>query len=55
MTEAQVTSVTTALTTATQSVLGDFIQLLPAIAIIVGAVFVIKFVSYWMKKIPKSK
>lgn len=55
MTSEQATSVTTALTTASQSILGDFIQILPAVAIIVGALFVIKFVSSWLKRMKNGK
>ena len=55
MTSEQVTAVTTGLTTASQSILGDFISILPAVAVIIGALFVIKFVSYWLKKMKSAK
>ena len=55
MTSDQATQVTTALKTASSSILGDFITILPAVAVIIGALFVIKFVSYWLKKMKSAK
>lgn len=55
MTSQQVADISTALTTTTQSVLTDFISVLPAIGIIIGVAFIIGFVVYWLKKLRKVR
>lgn len=55
MTEAQATSISTALTTAGQTVMADFISVLPAVASIIAVAFVIGFVTYWLKKLRRVK
>ena len=55
MTSAQVTAINTALETTGGNVLEYFISVLPAIGTIIGIVFVISFVVYWLKKLRKVK
>ena len=55
MSSEQVTAVTTNLQTAGQSILGDFISILPAVATIIGVLFVMSFVTYWLKKLRKAR
>lgn len=55
MTSDQVSAINTAMTTTTQSVLTDFISVLPSIGIIIGVAFAIGFVTYWLKKLRKVK
>lgn len=55
MTSAQAESVSTALSTTGQTVLTDFISVLPAIGTIIGIAFVIGFVVYWLKKLRKVR
>lgn len=45
LTEAQMTSVSTALTSTANTILDTFIGLLPIIALIVGVIFAIKFIK----------
>ena len=55
MTTEQTTAISTALTTTTQSVLTDFIAILPSVGIIIGTAFVIGFVVYWLKRLRKVR
>lgn len=53
--EAQMTSVETALTNSANTVLDTFIGLLPIIALIVGVIFGINFVSGKFRKLEKRR
>lgn len=55
MTEAQITSVTTALTSAANTILSDFISLLPVFAAIVGVIFAIKFIKARFGKLERVR
>lgn len=55
MTEAQVTSLTTALTTAGNSVLANFVSIIPAVAAIVAIAFVIYFVTKQLNKLKRGR
>ena len=55
MTESQVTQISSSLQTAGQTILGDFISVLPAVASIIAILFVITFVTYWLKKLRKAR
>jgi len=55
MTSEQVTAVNSAMSTTTQAVLTDFISVLPTIGIIIGAAFVIGFITYWLKRLRKVR
>lgn len=54
-TETQMTAVEGALTTSANTVLDTFIGLLPIIALIVGVIFGINFVSGKFKKLEKKR
>jgi hypothetical protein len=49
----QITSVTTALQTAIDNVLGIFVQLLPIVAVIAGITFGMRFIMARFRKIGK--
>lgn len=51
MTEAQITSVSTALTSAINGVINTFVDLLPVIALTTGAIFAIKFIKSRFRKV----
>ena len=51
MTEQQITEASTALTGAVNGVVDTFIDMLPIIALTVGAVFAIKFIKSRFKKV----
>lgn len=55
LTEAQMTSVSTALTNAANTILDTFIGLLPIIALIVGVLFAIKFIKGRFNELKRSK
>lgn len=55
MTSEQVSTINTSLTSAGQTVLTDFISVLPAVASIIAILFVITFVNYYLKKLRKAK
>lgn len=55
MTETQITSISTALTGAVNSVLSTFIDLLPIIALVVGVTFGIKFVMRQFNTIKNTR
>ena len=55
MTSDQATQINSALQTTGQTILGDFITVLPAIGTIIGIAFVIFIVSYWLKKLRRAK
>lgn len=55
MTENQITSVSTALTTTANGVLDTFISLLPVIAVTTGIIFAIRFVKGRFRKVEKIK
>lgn len=54
MTEAQITSVSTALTGAVDSILSTFVSLLPVIAVTTGAIFAIRFIKGRFRKVEKQ-
>lgn len=53
MTEAQITSVSTALTSTVNGVVGTFVELLPIIALTTGAVFAIRFIKGRFRKVER--
>ena len=55
MTSQQAADISSALTTTGQTVLTDFISVLPAIGAIIAIAFVIGFVCYWLKKLRRTK
>ena len=55
LTEAQMTSVSTALTNTANTVLDTFIGLLPIIALIVGVMFAIKFIKGRFRELKNQK
>lgn len=55
LTEAQMTSVSTALTTTANTILDTFIGLLPIIALIVGVLFAIRFIKGRFSELKRSK
>ena len=55
MTEAQITEASTALTTAVNGVVDTFIDMLPVIALTVGAVFAINFIKGRFRKVERIR
>lgn len=55
MTSEQVTAINGALTSTTETIMSDFISVLPSIGIIIGVSFAIGFVVYWLKKLRKVR
>lgn len=55
MTAEQITSVSTALTSAINGVVSTFVELLPVIALTTGAIFAIRFVKSRFNKVEKVK
>lgn len=55
MTEAQITEASTALTGAINTVVDTFIDMLPIIALTVGAVFAINFIKSRFRKVEKMR
>lgn len=55
MTEAQITEASTALTSAINGVVDTFIDMLPIIALTVGAVFAIRFIKSRFSKVERIK
>lgn len=55
LTEAQMTSVSTALTNTANTILDTFIGLLPIIALIVGVLFAIKFIKGRFNELKRSR
>lgn len=55
LTEAQMTSVSDALTTTATNILDTFIGLLPIIALIVGVMFAIKFIKGRFKELKNQR
>lgn len=55
MTEAQTSSLSTALTTAGNSVLSNFVSIIPAVAGIVAIAFVIYFVTKQLNKLKRGR
>lgn len=55
MTEAQITEASTALTSAINGVVDTFIDMLPIIALTVGAVFAIRFIKGRFNKVEHIK
>lgn len=55
MTEAQITSVSTALTGTVDGVISTFVSLLPIIALTTGAIFAIRFIKGRFRKVEGIK
>lgn len=55
MTAEQITSVSTALTSAISGVVDTFVELLPVIALTTGAIFAIRFVKSRFSKVERVK
>ena len=53
MTSTQITDVSTALTSAINSVVSTFVELLPVIALTTGAIFAIRFIKGRFRKVEK--
>lgn len=55
MTSEQATQINTAMTSTVQTILSDFISILPTVGIVIGIAFVIGFVMYWLKRMRKVR
>lgn len=55
MTADQISSVSTALTSTVNGIVGTFVELLPIIALTTGAIFAIRFVKGRFSKLEKTK
>lgn len=54
MTETQISSASTALTSAINNVVDTFVSLLPVIALTTGAIFAIRFIKGRFRKVEKQ-